>query len=427
MRVRTKYGDEIRADESALLGMGAEGMVLRAKLRNGRVVAFKIFTYEKPGAQQQIEWLRGKTAGWNAPPLFAFPFDMTDAPMGIVTPLVSGGDGLSAYLSDVPSFSPVRIAIAMQLARAFDVLRSRGIFFNDWHPGNVLVVERQSRFPHVILIDFQCAFGPGAPPAMGGGTDLTIAPEVEQTGYTPAADIYAFAVLLHWVLLGFWPVQTDVDNALDYELIRQRKLQGWLYDKSSGGGLLAFLRPRPPYGSVAPSMLSDQLKGFFSSALSPNPVARQASSPVSGMLASMVRTFSLAICQKCLTTFSLHSLTSRACPHCGFDMTLSVSFHGRRLTELSEQQTGWVFGRDDFQDSPHKGRISRNHMEIQRHAMVALVLRQFGENGSYVITQKHPRQPRFVPSGTEYLLEPGDQVFVHPDVDPIVVISPSIV
>ncbi len=419
MRVPTRYGEEISADESALLGIGAEGMVLRASLSNGRVVAFKIFTYEKPGARQQVEWLRGKTAGWNAPPLFAFPFDMTDAPMGVVTPLVSGGNGLSVYLADVPSFSPVRIAIALQLARAFDVLRSRGIYFNDWHPGNILVVNRESRFPHVVLIDFQCAFGAGSPPALGGGIELTIAPEVEKTGYTPAADVYAFATLLHWILLGFWPIQTARDRELDFEVIQQRKLQGWLYR----GCLGDVFNLCPPYGSVAPSMLSDQLIEFFSNALSPEPLARKVETPVTPMLTGMVKSFSLGICQRCLTTFSLYRLTAPVCLHCSFDLRLRVLFNGRHLPDGRGNNTGWIFGREDFRDSPYRNSISGHHLEIQRHAKAALLLRQFGANGSYVIARKYPSQQRFIPQGAEYLLEAGDLVFVHPDVDPIAIVS----
>jgi TolB-like protein len=114
------------------------------------------------------------------------------------------------------------LPIARQIAEALDAAHQAGIIHRDLKSSNVLLVSTRDGGERAVVTDFGLAraHGPehsGVSITVGEtflGTPAYMAPEqVEGKTITPAADLYAFGVVLYEMVTGRWPFQGDTPIA----------------------------------------------------------------------------------------------------------------------------------------------------------------------------------------------------------------------
>jgi len=122
------------------------------------------------------------------------------------------------------------VSIAQDIAEALDYAHSYDVIHRDVKPSNVMLrtwKRHGQQAYQATLMDF------GVARMIGGNTDLTgenavgtidyIAPEqiTSSSTVTPAADLYAFAVMVYEMLTGELPFQAETAAALLFERISQ--------------------------------------------------------------------------------------------------------------------------------------------------------------------------------------------------------------
>lgn len=133
---------------------------------------------------------------------------------------------------------------AMALLETLRGIHSVGLRHNDLKPDNVLVEPVTGR---VTVLDFNLAAE--KPEDDGGGTMLTMAPEVLRGGAsTPASDLYSVGVVIAWGLLGDWPPGDHLAAALSGEAAEPLRLVG--VDPEGAAWVEALTQPDPARRSV---------------------------------------------------------------------------------------------------------------------------------------------------------------------------------
>ncbi|OQR90649.1 protein kinase [Achlya hypogyna] len=245
------------------------------------VVAIKILLPEKRSQSDIAAFMREITllASLNHPRIVrcigaAWPKSKRD--LMLLTEYVTGGD-LRALLDLDPNMEwpSTKIQYALHVAMALEYLHSLEIVHRDIKAKNVLVGENGAKL---------CDFGVAIPlhPAIeetyematyGFGTSRWMAPEV-LTGdaYTPAADVYAFGIVLSELdshQIPFANERTASGNDLTNLAILQRVVNGQL---------------KPSFGASCPPALA----ALADLCLHPNPKARPAAHHVVSVLETLV-------------------------------------------------------------------------------------------------------------------------------------------
>src|SRR5215510_723339 len=138
------------------------------------------------------------------------------------------GESLAARLSTSGRL-PIEIACELGCAilAPLAAAHQAGIVHRDLKPDNVFLV-RQSRGEIVKLLDFGISRAPGlegefrlTKTGLVLGTPYYMSPEQArgQSEITPAADLYAFGVMLYEMLVGHVPIQADNYNQLMYRVM----------------------------------------------------------------------------------------------------------------------------------------------------------------------------------------------------------------
>ena len=112
--------------------------------------------------------------------------------------------------------------LVLALVETLRGVHAVGLRHNDLKPENVLVDLATGR---VTMLDFNLAAE--EPEDRGGGTLLTLAPEVLLGGASsPASDLYSLGVVIAWGLLGDWPPDDHLAAALSGQLTGPLRLEG---------------------------------------------------------------------------------------------------------------------------------------------------------------------------------------------------------
>ncbi|MEM8929757.1 MAG: protein kinase [Acidobacteriota bacterium] len=128
-----------------------------------------------------------------------------DPERGFLVEELLGGGSLRDLLEQTPVLSDDdRVALARQLADALAAAHSASVLHGDLKPENILLAERPvtrgdsgSRLPTVKLTDFGAAVRLDGSAVARGGTIAYMAPEqLDGRSVGPAADVYAFGVVL---------------------------------------------------------------------------------------------------------------------------------------------------------------------------------------------------------------------------------------
>ncbi len=139
------------------------------------------------------------------------------------------GEPLSARLKAVGGPLPIEMACELGCAilSPLAAAHAAGIVHRDLKPDNVFLV-RQSRGEMVKLLDFGISRAQGleqefrlTTTGLVLGTPYYMSPEQArgETHVTPAADIYAFGVILYEMLVGDVPIKADNYNQLMYRVM----------------------------------------------------------------------------------------------------------------------------------------------------------------------------------------------------------------
>ncbi|GAC1350362.1 MAG: hypothetical protein NVSMB27_32150 [Ktedonobacteraceae bacterium] len=158
-----------------------------------------------------------------------FSYGASDDIFYMVMPLISGGTLAERFAAQqgLMPFDEI-VKYAEQLASALDYAHSLGVAHRDVKPSNILLDEQDN----VCLADFGIAYlfgdgpdaltlveGPGSTSLTGTaqaiGTPAYMAPEQITGGQVgPATDIYAFGVLLYFLVSGQLPFQGSTPLAI---------------------------------------------------------------------------------------------------------------------------------------------------------------------------------------------------------------------
>ncbi len=201
--------------------------VLRRLGSGGGGVVYLVEDEAEGGARQALKWVeaaRGSNPGLGAllenefaalagleHPNLARVHDLGVAPGGIyfTSDYIVGRDLLAAARE--ADLNHV-FRLILQVLGALDYLHGKGILHLDLKPANILVAEAEGlEPPRVKLIDFGGAEWRRRGRAAAGetmGTPPYVAPELllEQAP-GPAADLYAFGILLHQIFFGAFPLR----------------------------------------------------------------------------------------------------------------------------------------------------------------------------------------------------------------------------
>ncbi|HWD00526.1 MAG TPA: serine/threonine-protein kinase [Candidatus Sulfopaludibacter sp.] len=198
-------------------GMGEVYEAADSHLQN-KHCALKILRKEiaaDPVVRQRFErevLLAREVAHPNVCPTFdLFREDGPDGPILFLTMRLLRGESLSARLHRAGAVSPeAALPIVRQMAQALGAAHRAGVIHRDFKPGNVML-EGTGPETRVSITDFGLSRAYKADHTLAetgriSGTIGYIAPELLQGATaTPAADIYAFGVVVHEMLTGRRP------------------------------------------------------------------------------------------------------------------------------------------------------------------------------------------------------------------------------
>lgn len=177
----------------------------------------------------------------------------------LVLRLMTGGSLLDELRAHSPLPTERTITLVRQIASALDYAHSKGIIHRDLKPSNVLLDDSGN----VSLTDFGIAkllqgdvtTGLTAPQAMMG-TPIYMAPEQWRAEpVDPTTDVYAFGVMVYWMVAGEVPFNADTPPALMYQHLNE---------------------PPPPLRAVNPNV-PPQVEPVLRRALAKQPAGRYAS------------------------------------------------------------------------------------------------------------------------------------------------------
>lgn len=185
----------------ALVGSGGMGDVYRVHHEAlERVEALKIVTADGDGARVLAE-ARAASALTHPNVVTTFAVGEAEGWRYIAMEWVEG-ETLRARLTRGPIAPAVAAPLAVQIADALAAAHRAGVVHRDLKPEHVIVTPAG----RIKVLDFGIAARTGDTTRVGGGTDAYMAPEQAsglQAG--PAADQYAFGVLLREMLTGAHP------------------------------------------------------------------------------------------------------------------------------------------------------------------------------------------------------------------------------
>ncbi len=218
---------EVLADRfrvKRFLGQGGMGQVFEAfDMELGASVALKAIRPEQshnPAAAQrfkrEVHLARQVTHG-NVCRIFDLflhhshsAWGHVDRPVLFLTMELLAGESLAHQLKrQGPTPLAQALPLIYDMAAALDAAHRAGIVHRDFKSANVMLVSGDQG-PRAIVTDFGLAHSPqdleSGSGNLGGGTPGYMAPELRQKApVTPAADIYAFGVVLHELLTGHRP------------------------------------------------------------------------------------------------------------------------------------------------------------------------------------------------------------------------------
>lgn len=208
------------------IGRGATATVYRAEdLVLGRTVAFKLLhgPDEQAASADRARTESAVLASLNHPALVTLYDARLDPehPRYLAMEYVDGPT-LATRLARGPLSQAETALLALDLARALEVVHEAGIIHRDVKPSNVLLAPgRRAGTWTPKLTDFGIAFGPDdarlTSPGVAIGTAAYMAPEqVEASELTPAVDVYSLGLVLLEALTGqpAFPVAGQVQTAL---------------------------------------------------------------------------------------------------------------------------------------------------------------------------------------------------------------------
>ncbi len=142
--------------------------------------------------------------------VFSYGFDQRLGPY-VAMELLENSRSLLAAGMDLSLLDKVQLVV--QLLRALSYVHQRGVIHRDIKSGNVLVTAG-AEGPEVKLVDFGISTGKGQTARLAGTVEY-MAPEL-LLGYppSPASDLWAVGILLHQLLTGRLPFESQTPTAV---------------------------------------------------------------------------------------------------------------------------------------------------------------------------------------------------------------------
>ncbi|MEM6572895.1 MAG: protein kinase, partial [Pseudomonadota bacterium] len=135
---------------------------------------------------------------------------------GIWSELIEGDTLKQRINRDGPLSIEHTLALARPLSEALAAIHEAGLVHGDIKPGNIMLQSGATP----ILMDFGSGGEPGTPAFTG--SPVAMAPELlSGMPLSPASDIYAFGVVLYYLLIGTYPVKPMSLEALAEQSGRQ--------------------------------------------------------------------------------------------------------------------------------------------------------------------------------------------------------------
>jgi serine/threonine protein kinase len=213
--------DEVRTDNTKIVGDGAYGTVYRGEYR-GQDVAVKILKIQDLPEDMLDEFDREIDLMTKLRHKNIVQFVGASKVVGklaIVTEFIEGGN-VTNLLKEPISFA-LKLKIALDTARALNFLQQNKILHRDLKPDNLLVVSKSTDPLSITvkLADFGTSRAVSEKLAnkytMGIGTPIYMAPEIlAKKQYDLKADIYSFGMIL-WVLYTQQEPYTFLENSWD--------------------------------------------------------------------------------------------------------------------------------------------------------------------------------------------------------------------
>jgi serine/threonine protein kinase len=198
------------------LGAGGIGTVFLAKDRQLGEVALKILHPELAKNRGAAERLAKevRVARSIRHPNLRPAFDLFRYNRPRKTPIVAAtmqylrGETLSARLSRGAIAATEAIPIAKGIAAGIDALHGAGIVHRDLKPGNIMLIGGREGAAKPVIMDFGLATD-RVPSAIEGSPDYMAPEQFRAAAATPAADIYAFGLILFEMIAGRRPFPSE--------------------------------------------------------------------------------------------------------------------------------------------------------------------------------------------------------------------------
>ncbi len=220
---RLRSSDGRRTGEvQGLLGQGGQGAVYRVQFAN-QTLALKWYHVQYLEADPGLVKRLTKAIDRGAPDgRFLWPLELVyidgQASFGYLMPLRSASCVGMISLLAPPSERIVlplrkRLAVCLNIARSFYALHARGFCYQDVNFGNIFLFERTGE---VLICDNDNVNIDGADASIYG-TKKFMAPEVVRRDSLPntRTDLYSMAVMFHYVLMGWHPLEGAREYAID--------------------------------------------------------------------------------------------------------------------------------------------------------------------------------------------------------------------
>lgn len=247
-----------------------------------------------------------------------------------------------------------RIAVCLNVARSFYALHARGFCYQDVNFGNIFLFERTGE---VLVCDNDNVNIDGADASIYG-TKKFMAPEVVRRESLPntRTDLYSMAVLFHYVLMGWHPLEGAREHAIDLlGADDEMKIYGteplFMFDRADSSNAAVL----PYHGSILKRWLSltPELQALFHRSFEKglaDPYSRVVESEWIGLFEALEHaTFECPQCHhEHLATLAVNGIASSAdcagvaamqCVHCGVALRPPpVLKLGRRLCVLQAER-----------------------------------------------------------------------------------------